>query len=416
MKSTPPRPRAPCKPAEKGHVDGMSADVTQTLLPICADIEGNRLRLVETGPERLAELLQLIEGARSHLKLYFYLFESDGYGQWVMDALIAALDRGVTVTLMIDSFGSSEADPEFFSPFQEAGGRFGIFGSRRSTRYLIRNHQKMAIADGERMLTGGFNISSQYFGVPEDNSWRDLGLRLDGPKVAEAERWFDALETWVLASKQRFASLRRLIRFWPRREGALIWLLGGPVRLSPWTQALKHDLERGRRCDMVQAYFSPSRGMLRRLSAIGMRGEARLITAARSDNSTTIAASRWLYARLLRNRIRIFEFLPCKLHTKLIVIDDIVYVGSANFDMRSLFINLELMLRVHDRGFAEQMRAFIGREIEDCQEITPDLHRHRTSPITRFLGWISYAMVAVVDYTITRRLNFPARMRPKDDD
>jgi cardiolipin synthase len=395
----------------------MSADVLPAPPCIDAEIEGNRLRVLETGPDRLSELLRLIDGARHSLKLYFYLFESDNYGQWVMDRLLAALDRGVGVTLMIDSFGSSKADITFFQPFRDAGGRFGIFGTRRSTRYLIRNHQKLAIADGKQLLTGGFNISKHYFGTPEDNAWRDLGLWLEGPQVSEAERWFDALEEWVMALKQRYTALRRLIRFWPRKKGALTWLMGGPVRLSPWTQAVKHDLQRATRCDMVQAYFSPSRGMMRRIGAIVRRGGAvRVVTASRSDNSTTIAAARWLYAGLIRNGVRIFEFLPCKLHTKLIVIDDIVYIGSANFDMRSLFINLELMLRIEDAAFAEQMRGFITREIEDCQEITGALHRRRTGPFTRILGWISYVMVAVVDYTVTRRLNFPARMRAQDDD
>jgi cardiolipin synthase len=74
------------------------------------------------------------------------------------------------------------------------------------------------------------------------------------------------------------------------------------------------------------------------------------------------------------------------------------------------------MLRIEDAAFAEQMRGFITREIEDCQEITGALHRLRTGPFTRILGWISYVMVAVVDYTVTRRLNFPARMRAQDDD
>lgn len=394
----------------------MPADLAPKPLPISTKIEGNHLHLIDTGPERLSELLHLIGGARHYLKLYFYMFESDDYGQWVMERLLDALHRSIAVTLMIDSFGSSGADPKFFAPFQEAGGRFGVFGNRRSTRYLIRNHQKIAIADGERMLTGGFNISKHYFGTPEDNAWRDLGIYLEGPQVAEAERWFDALEKWVMAPKQRYSALRRLIRFWPKKEGTFTWLVGGPVRLSPWTHALKHDLERGQRCDMVQAYFSPSRGMLRRLNAIAQRGEARLVTASKSDNTTTIAAARWLYAGLMRHGVRIYEFLPCKLHMKLIVIDDIVYIGSANFDMRSLFINLELMLRIKDGGLAQQVRAFIDRDVEDCQEITKELHRQRTGPFTRLLGWISYGMVSAVDFTVTRRLNFPARMRPTEDD
>ncbi|MBK5263886.1 MAG: phosphatidylserine/phosphatidylglycerophosphate/cardiolipin synthase family protein [Alphaproteobacteria bacterium] len=385
--------------------------------PIDAEIEGNSLRLIETGTERLSELLGLIDGARHSVKFYFYMFDSDDCGRRIMDRLIAAVRRGVDVTLMVDGFGSSAAASGFFERFREAGGRFSIFSHRRSTRYLIRNHQKVAIADDQRLIMGGFNLSNNYFDVPADKAWRDIGLYLEGPQVGEAARWFNALQTWVMSDTQRFSTLRRMIRTWRPAGGMFHFLLGGPVRrLSPWAQAVKHDLEKGSRVDMIEAYFSPSRAMLRRIERIGTRGEARVVAAARSDNSTTIAAARALYAALLKHGVRVYEYLPAKLHTKLIVIDDIVYIGSANFDMRSLFINLELMLRIEDAAFASQMRAFVTREITDCQEITLSLHRQRTGIFTHVLGWISYVMVAVIDYTVTRRLNFPAHTRQDEDD
>src|SRR3546814_16087942 len=100
---------------------------------------------------------------------------------------------------------------------------------------------------------------------------------------------------------------------------------------------------------------------------------------------------------------------------KLIVIDDIVYIGSANFDMRSLFINLELMLRIEDAGFAAQMREFVTRETANCQEITSALHRERTGVLARFLGRLSYFLVGALDYTVPRPLHLPIplRLRPR---
>ncbi|MCF8708089.1 phospholipase D-like domain-containing protein [Rhizorhapis sp. SPR117] len=395
----------------------MSVAVAPVADPINAEIEGNRLRLIETGPERLSVLLDFIDGARCSLKFYYYVFESDDCGSQIMDRLIAAVRRGIDVVLMVDSFGSSNAAPGFFDAFRKGGGRFGVFGNRRSTRYLIRNHQKIAIADDQRLIIGGFNLSDHYFGIPDDKAWRDIGLYMEGPGTAEAVRWFNALQAWVMADKQRFSTLRRMIRTWRPADGMFHFLIGGPVRrLSPWAQAVKHDLEKGRQVDMIQAYFSPSRGMLRRIERIGTHGKTRIITASRSDNSTTISAARALYAALLKRGVRIYEYLPAKLHTKLIIIDNIVYIGSANFDMRSLFINLELVLRIEDAAFAEQMRAFVTREIADCEEITLSLHRHRTGIFARLLGWISYVMVSVIDYTVTRRLNFPARTWQDDDD
>src|SRR5437868_3734488 len=94
------------------------------------------------------------------------------------------------------------------------------------------------------------------------------------------------------------------------------------------------------------------------LAAISMPCNVGPATAAQSNNLPPTAAARHTYRLLLKRGVRIFEFQPCKLHTKLIVIDNAVYIGSANFDMRSLYLNLEVMLRIEDPAFADHLRTY----------------------------------------------------------
>ncbi|MET0371096.1 MAG: phosphatidylserine/phosphatidylglycerophosphate/cardiolipin synthase family protein [Sphingobium sp.] len=402
--------------AECRHERAMATDQR----PECADrpepiervLVGNRLAVIESGPDLLAALLGLIDGASHSLKLYYYIFAADHSGTLVRDRLIAACDRGVAVTLMIDAFGSATTPLPFFDPLIAAGGHFGRFGARRSTRYLIRNHQKMTIADDQRLLIGGFNVEDDYFGLPEQDCWADLGLLIAGPEVAAMAGWYGQLWRWVSTRKQRLRTLRAMIRNWHpsmRRDPAdpFHWLIGGPTRrLSPWAQELKRDLERAGRLDMIEAYFSPGRGMLKRLARAARRGGARLILPSRSDNGATIAAARLLYGPLLKRGVNIFEYAPCRLHMKLIVIDDITYIGSANFDMRSLFINLELMLRIDDAQVAAALRRLIDRRALDSRRITPENYLERRGLLELAKQWVSYFLVGVLDYTVTRRLNF----------
>jgi len=375
-------------------------------------LEGNHLRLITDGAALLDTLVALIAGARTSLKLYYYIFSDDGSGVKICDALVAARARGVAVTLMVDGFGSSRTPDAFFAPLVEAGGHFGRFGTRRSTRYLIRNHQKMAIADDARMLIGGFNVEDGYFGIPPQDSWADLGLWIEGPQVEAMSRWYGQLWRWVATKKQRFRTLRRMVRHWHPSlhhdpADPFRWLIGGPTRrFSPWAQVVKHDLEQAQRVDMIAAYFSPGRGMLKRIARAARRAGARIILPARSDNGATIAAARLLYGPLLKRRVEIAEYQPCKLHMKLIVIDDAVFIGSANFDMRSLFLNLEVMLRVEDAGFAASVRGLIDRMAQDSRVITLESHRATRTILTLAKQWISYLLVGVLDYTVTRRLNF----------
>ena len=131
-----------------------------------------------------------------------------------------------------------------------------------------------------------------------------------------------------------------------------------------------------------------------------------MITAAKSDNTATIAAARFTYNRLLRQGVEIFEYQPTKLHSKLLVMDDVVQIGSSNFDIRSLYLNLELMLRVDDAGFASLMRQYFEGEIRDCLPITADLHAKRATLANRIKWALSFFLVTSADYTVTRRVNF----------
>ncbi|MEH6714221.1 phosphatidylserine/phosphatidylglycerophosphate/cardiolipin synthase family protein [Parasphingorhabdus flavimaris] len=384
--------------------------------PQWCEVGGNRLRLVRVPSVRLAALIDLLESAQNSLKLFFYMFEDDRTGRQILDILVAACDRGVKVEMMIDSFGSNGAPRKFFAPLIEAGGKFKVFSPNFSSSYFVRNHQKMIIADDGCALIGGFNIADEYFSVHRqnetgdstDDSWEDLGLEIAGPEVRNLANYYRLLSDWVYRDNGNIRSLQKMVRDWEAGDGQFRWLLGGPSnRLSRWARAIKNDLENASRLDLVSAYFSPGQGLLRRIAKISKRGgKSRIILPGETDNAATIGASRLLYGYLLKRHARIFEYQPRRLHTKLVIVDDAVYVGSANFDLRSLFINVEIMLRIEDAGFARHASGVIDALHEDSQAITPDLHKSRRSFLNRLRWIISYFFVNTLDYSVTRRLNF----------
>jgi cardiolipin synthase A/B len=371
------------------------------------EVAGNRLTLLPDGPERLAALLELIGGAKESLRFLYYMFMDDSSGTRVRDALIAAAGRGVTVSLLVDGFGST-ANREFFRPLEEAGIAFCQFSPKLGRRYLLRNHQKLALADETRVIIGGFNVSDDYFGTVESGAWRDIGLLVEGSSVGCLDGYFDRLFSWAQNPDARVREIRRLLQKSSDTQGRLHWLFGGPSRrLSPWARAVRRDMRSARRLDLVAAYFAPSFGMLRRLSGISRSGgKVRVVTASKSDNNATIAAARNTYWWLLRRGVEIFEYKPTKLHTKLFVVGDVVHIGSANFDMRSLFLNLEMMLRIDDAPFAAAMRRFVDGEVERSEPITLESHRRNRTWLNRLRWAIGYFIVAVADYGIAKRLNF----------
>ncbi len=370
-------------------------------------VDGHRLTLMPDGPDRLDALIALIDGAKSTLRILYYIFEGDASGTRVRDALVEAGKRGVSVSLLVDGFGSSDASPEFFAPLRESRGEICRYAPSWGFRYLLRNHQKLALADETSVIIGGFNVADDYFGTVEQGAWRDLGLRVDGPSAARLARYFDALMEWTGRKGALMRELRRIINTRSEGSGPLRWLLGGPTRnVSPWARVVGRDMRTATSLSMIAAYFGPNPAMLRRMGRIARRGSARLMTAAKSDNGATVGAARFTYNRLLRHGVEIHEYQATKLHTKLVVIDDVVHIGSANFDMRSMYLNLELMLRVEDAGFAKGMRDFFQGELGSSDLITPALHKARATVWTRIVWAASRFIVATMDYNVSRRLNF----------
>lgn len=384
-----------------------------------ATVAGNAIEVIADGPMRLAKLLAMIDAARTSVRMMFYIFVDDTSGQAVRDALLAAAKRGVAVNVLLDSFGSSTLSDSYFAPLRAMGAKVRWFGTSWTPHYLIRNHQKLLIIDGAQALTGGFNIEVVYFAAADDpGSWQDLAVVLNGPIVDQAVQWFDALSRWMDTPRPSFSQLRRLVRKGIAGTGAVRWLAGGPTpRLNPWASELRRTVTAGRDLAMSMAYFSPNTGTMRRIARVVRRGgTATLILPSRSDNAATVGAARLAYGYLLKRGVRIWEFERSLLHNKLCVIDDVVMIGSANVDMRSLFINMELMLRVEDAAFAAQCRALIERQKCDASEVTLSGHRLRANWWTRLRWTLAWTVVGVIDYSVTRRLNFGLGEDPSVED
>ncbi|MEO6114251.1 MAG: phosphatidylserine/phosphatidylglycerophosphate/cardiolipin synthase family protein [Sphingomicrobium sp.] len=356
--------------------------------------------------------MALIDGAKHSLRLLYYIYQPDRSGGLIRAGLLRAIERGVDVALLVDGFGASEVPDDYFVDLTRAGARFCRFIPRWGRRYLLRNHQKMALADAEsgkdaRVLIGGFNIADDYFGTTETGAWRDIGLIVEGPAAARLTTYYDRLFDWATIDNSSLRLLRQIIFDFSESKGKLQWQMGGPTaKLSPWGVSTCRDLVHGRDVEMIVAYFAPTDGMLRRIARAGKRGRARLIMAAKSDNAATIGAARYTYDRLLWRGVEVYEYVPTKLHSKLVIVDDIVHIGSSNLDLRSLYLNMELMLRVDDGAFAQMMRNYFAGELSQCVRIELKVQEQRATLWNRIRWALSFFLVTTLDYGVTRRLNF----------
>ena len=225
------------------------------------------------------------------------------------------------------------------------------------------------------------SISSDGDGVT--HGWRDIALELQGPTVDALSGSFERM--WALAAFDP-SSLRDFARANPPPDGdvsAPALLLTGPgSRTADLRRQLHADLHTAFRVTVHAVHFLPSRELGRMLADVALRGKARI-----------------LIRRLGSVAIRFFEYLPQMMHGKLLVVDDVVYVGSANLDVRSRLINYELMLRLPVPALAEQARSMFDADLQHSRPILMPT----SSWWQRLRQRAAYGLLKRVDPYIARR-------------
>ncbi len=362
-------------------------------------------RWLHTSDEAFAAMLAAIAAETDSIRLEMYIFTDSTIGTRFRDALVDACARGVRVQVMIDAWGSMDLPDSFWAPLTEAGGEFCWFNPIQLNRFAIRNHRKSLICGEAIAFVGGFNIATEYEGDGVTRGWRDLGLSVTGPLAHKLAESFDLLFARADVRHPRFARLRKSPL--PNRLHTPMGdiLTGRPGRgRNVIKQSLAEDFAHAQRVQIIAAYFLPTWPMRRALARVVRRGgQVQLLLAGRSDVPMSQLASQQLYQSLLRAGIEVYEYQPQILHAKMIVIDDIIYAGSANLDVRSLNINYELLVRLPNEALASEARTAFANDLKHSQRIDPAAWRKSRSFWRRLRERWAYFMFAHVDPYISRR-------------
>lgn len=328
-----------------------------------------------TGADAYQAIEAALEAAQHHAHLEYYIWEPDAVGQRLRELLIARARDGVAVRVLVDGFGSLNAKRRFWRPLQEAGGQVARFSPaffRRWTPRManFRTHRKVVLVDGRVAFTGGMNVSAVHDARHSgDLAWRDTHLRLTGLACHGLQMVF--LEDWYYATGE---GPRGHVYFPLPEDGAPPGVPTQVVPSGPDEQQLRgtHGLffagitGARERVLLTSAYFVPDEPLLEALMSAAGRGvDVRVLVPEVGDVPIAAAAAHSYFLELVRAGVRVLEYPAPVLHAKTLVIDDwLAYVGSANFDNRSLKLNFEVGCAMYDAGVcAELARAFAQDEV-----------------------------------------------------
>lgn len=366
---------------------------------------GTDIHWLATGREDFQAKLDAIQHARHSVRLETYIYTASPPGEALRAALVQAARGGVKVQVLVDAFGSIELPDSFWEPLRQAGGEARWFNPLSLGRWGFRDHRKLLICDESIAFVGGFNVAPEYTGNGVQEGWCDHGVKVTGAPAADLAEAFDAMFARADFRHPRLVRLRRSQARHHLAHPDCEILLSGPGRgRNPIKRWLHQDLKNAREVRLISAYFLPTWRIRRELGRVVRRGgRVQILLGAKSDVPVAQFAARSLYGRLLRAGIEIYEYQPQILHAKLIILDGVAYIGSANLDNRSLHINYELMLRLTTPTAVTGARALFEQDLAHAQRLELRAWKRSTSFWEKLKQRWAYFLLARVDPLIARR-------------
>ncbi len=338
-------------------------------------VGAHRFQWLGTGEALLEAKLAAIAEAKTSVRMETYIFKDEDIGKRFREALIQAGERGVQVKLLVDAIGGGSLSVDYFQALNDLEGCAMRWFNRPSlATWSFRDHRKILVIDGETTFVGGCNIAEEYHGDGVNEGWRDGGARVDGPVAEEMEREYDL--QWAVAELKQWRvqlriRLKKRQRKLPAHPEVIPLFVHPGLGESPLRDAMREDFKVARDIAITSAFFLPSENLRHQLSSAAGRGaRVRILLGGQSDVKLMQAATRSTYGRLLDSGLEIWEYQPQIVHAKVLVLDDVVYIGSSNLDPRSLRINFEVMLRIASAELAATARAAFEADLRLSHQIT----------------------------------------------
>jgi len=326
------------------------------------------VRWLDDGVLAFDVFLAEIRGAQRSIRIVTFVLADDDAGRPLVEALIERAKQGLEVRLLIDDLLHFHVPRGLLRDLVAAGARVERFMPLLHWPFRghsnLRNHRKIALFDGERAIVGGMNLGHEYLGpTPDPKRWRDLSLLVEGAAVAELDAVFRA--DWEFACRELLTPAQPLargpieVRVVPSGPDAA----SDPIYDADLTAIFRAE----RRIWIATPYFVPDEALLRALMIAVRRGvEVRIVTPEHSNHSLSDFASGSCLRDLAAAGVGIQRFRRM-LHAKTLLVDDSwCVVGSANFDMRSLFLNYEIALFFSGRSEIERLEQWFEATFEHC--------------------------------------------------
>jgi cardiolipin synthase len=340
---------------------------------------GNSVEPLQNGIEAYPEMIKYIENAKKEVFISSYIFNYDNVTNKFLDAFKKAIKNGAAVKVLVDGIGTLN----FFSRSIEKklaeikGLEYGVFLPPHIPVTLpfvnLRNHRKIMIIDGEIAFLGGMNLAKQNVLINDfKNGILDLTFMVKGPVIKQISEVFS--DDWEFTTGKRIQFMSKSL---PNTKTGMIAariISDGPDNQEDVIELIVHGAINiaTKKILIVTPYFLPENNILTALEMAAMRGvNIEIIIPAKSDHRFIDRAIEPNFLRLINRGIKIYRTPAPFDHSKIFVVDnEWIFVGSANWDVRSFRLNFESNMEIFSKKLAKRLTTIAEVKKEKARLVT----------------------------------------------
>lgn len=346
---------------------------------------GNTIQVLQDGGETFNTLFKAMEEAKESIHMQYYILESGGLLDKMLELFKRKIAEGVVVRIIYDSFGSYRLRGRPKKKFQDIGVKIHPIMPIRLKNLLFslnfRNHRKILVIDNKVAFTGGVNVSDKYIKHGDElGKWKDTHLRLEGPIVNDIHLVF--LKDYFFASKKEEFRVEDHISEQPAKGHVDAQVVaGGPDSTHPaiMYQYIGMMNQAEKSICIANPYFLPGEAFLQTLKIVALEGvEISLLIPKKSDSIAAKFAMFSQFEELLEVGVKIYLRKDFSHSKALIVDDDLVSIGSGNFDIRSFELNYEANVLIYDKEINAEMKNEFLDICQNAEQLTLERFRNRS--------------------------------------
>lgn len=333
----------------------------------------NAFQLLVDGENYFPAIFNYIDNAKRYIIIEQYLVESGKLTSQLIDHLNQAAERGVSIYLLFDEFGSSglhNPDRKRLSSKNIQLYFYNPLHFRQWYRNLRRNHRKFICIDGETGFTGGAGFTDEFDTKENLHGWHDIQLQLSGPVLNDWLSSFSQIWSQYASLPADHTAVQLNKKTKSTMTGRLV--ISHTPRHQEINRSLIREIKHSRqRVWLSSPYFVTTRKIRRELKRAAINGiDVRLLLpSSYSDHPWVTYACRNYYHDLLQSGVRIFEYQPRFTHAKVFACDQYVSIGSSNLDRWNRRWGMDANQEINDKDFALTIKQYFDNHFTHSLEI-----------------------------------------------